>query len=308
MVLRAIFAGFVSAPLAARSEENDETIGSDFSWEDVRRRQEIVEDLIDHNQWLEASRMQELDEKVLFTSTSVETKSVDRNETGFNELIKTIQEAATILGQSDPGKSLRFNFVDSQEKPIVERPNEFDHYVNGWNESVAPSCNGVRFVSGFVADYCLGISAFTEQYAYMKNANNKTMVLRCDLRGGSGSMFDGQDKYRHCMANCEATNVGVMGLLAAMQINIIREVVDVARKPLLSTYKSYKEHQEFGLVARPESGGGVVSQYGRNLIREAADSIDDMKANFKGISGGVKGLRCRDACDGYRPFYIVPKP
>ncbi len=75
---------------------------------------------------------------------------------------------------------------------------------------------------------------------------------------------EGWDKYFHCMGNCNASNYGVDGVKAALVIDTMKEMKDVFK-------------------------------YG------VCDSIEDFKANFQGIQGGIQGERCYDVCNDRIP-------
>lgn len=87
-----------------------------------------------------------------------------------------------------------------------------------------------------------------------------------------GSNVVGQDKYFHCMANCQATQRGPVGRATARVISDAREANDAARK-----------------------GDGP----------EAVEA--DQRANRTGREGGATGQPCRQVCEIHRPQGLSPR-
>jgi len=84
----------------------------------------------------------------------------------------------------------------------------------------------------------------------------------------------GADKYFHCTANCEATERGFGGFYAANLISIGREIYDTP-------------HNVYT---------------GRETLRSALiDSFRDLKADYAGQLGAIRGDRCHSACQPFRP-------
>jgi hypothetical protein len=92
----------------------------------------------------------------------------------------------------------------------------------------------------------------------------------CDMREGTGPNPDA-DKYYHCMANCEASERGAGGIAAAALISLGREATDL--------YRNYTEKN---------------MSWERNIN----DSWGDLKADWRGMQGGISGDRCFDICQG----------
>jgi len=283
-----------------------------FDAADEQRRQMLLDhmsEMADQREQAREAQRQKLALMSVMRPAMVDGQQVQSEKVLQHDIITVVQEAAQALRQKQAMSRLRANFNDATERPFVEKPTKvLDNFVNGWNEGVAPSCDGMRAVSGFVGDFCQGVSAFTEHYAFMLNANDKTMVPRCDMRGDvKGSYFKDQDKYRHCMANCESAEAGRMGEIVARSISWGREISDVAIKPSMAAISAYDVMRN-NENDRISSGIAAASVYRSALSSEYAASKEDMEANNIGASAPGKGIRCRDACAGYRPFYIIPKP
>ena len=283
-----------------------------FDAADEQRRQMQLDHMLEMADQREQAREAQRQKLALMSAmrpARVDGQQVQAEKSKQYDILQVVQEAAQALRQKQAISRLRANFNDATERPFVEKPTKaLDNFVNGWNEGVAPSCDGMRAVSGFVGDFCQGVSAFTEHYAFMLNANDQTMVPRCDIRGEvKGSYFEKQDKYRHCMSNCESAEVGWVGERVARSISWGREISDVAIKPAMAAMKAYDAQRNTGADGI-SSGIAAADVYRSALSSEYAASKDDMKANNIGASAPSKGIRCRDACAGYRPFYIIPKP
>lgn len=313
---RLTFVGGAWTPIVDVEAAEDDGTGAGetggFDAADEQRRQLQIDRMLEMSEQREQIREAQLQKLTLMSAmrpSTVDGQRVQAEEPVQKDILKIVQEAAQALRQKQELSRLRANFNDATEKPFVEKPTKaLDNFVNGWNESVAPSCDGMRAVSNFVGDFCQGVSAFTQQYAFMLNANDKTMVPRCDVRGAvKGSYFENQDKYRHCMANCESAEVGRTGEIVARSISLGREITDVAVKPAAAAMQAY-DRQRSAKVDLLSSALTAAKTYSSALSAEYAASKDDMKANNLGASAPAKGLRCRDACAGYRPFYITPKP
>jgi Serum amyloid A protein len=107
-----------------------------------------------------------------------------------------------------------------------------------------------------VLDFAEGVKDFWKNYQEMKAQN----VI-------------GADRYYHCMANCEASQRGSGGQIAADIISSGREFVD-----------------------RPKN----ITR-GMTWADSTADCEGDMRANRIGQEAGTKGVRCYDACNQFRP-------
>lgn len=313
-ILRLVFIGGVWTPLLASAADGDNGDGGTgkFDAADEQRRQMQLDHMSEMSDQREQVREAQRQKLVLMSAmrpAMVEGQQVQSAEGKQHDIMKVVQEAAQALRQKQAISRLRSDFNEATERPFVEKPTKaLDNLVNGWNEGVAPSCGGMRAVSGYIGDFCQGVSAFTEHYAFMLNANSETMVPRCDLRGEyREGRFKKQDKYHHCMANCESTEVGWMGEKVARSISWGREISDVAIKPAAAALSAYGVQRNTG-ADRISSGIAAANVYRSALSKEFAASIEDMEANNTGASAPGKGIRCRDACEGYRPFYIIPKP
>lgn len=86
--------------------------------------------------------------------------------------------------------------------------------------------------------------------------------------------FKGQDKYFHCMANCESASRGIGGKMAAALISNARETIDFPKN---------------------------IFAKGLTIDETLNDFKEDMEANKRGYDAGSKGLRCRGTCNYYIP-------
>jgi hypothetical protein len=128
--------------------------------------------------------------------------------------------------------------------------------TSGWNDldSVEKFKNAVVEAA---TDFAGGVADFLDKYREMKAVNTK-----------------GVDKFYHCMANCEASQRGLGGEIAAKGISYGREATDSVRN---------------------------VIEKGMSPSDSIADCMGDMKANRVGQKAGVAGERCYDACGEFRP-------
>ncbi len=129
-------------------------------------------------------------------------------------------------------------------------------YTVDWRYYVNRTLEALGFPGAFVA----GASDFGGQYANQRSATH--------VVGGSHNGWGGQDKYFHCMANCEAAQKGMGGSAAAQCISNGREWFDQSIKG-----------------------------------DSAADSAADQLANRLGRSSGQMSRTgsCSQICGSYRP-------
>ncbi|MCR1819124.1 MULTISPECIES: hypothetical protein [Stenotrophomonas] len=129
-------------------------------------------------------------------------------------------------------------------------------YTVDWRYYVNRTLEALGFPGAFVA----GASDFGGQYANQRSATH--------VVGGSHNGWGGQDRYFHCMANCEAAQKGMGGSAAAQCISNGREWFDQSIKG-----------------------------------DSAADSAADQLANRLGRSSGQMSRTgsCSQMCGSYRP-------
>ncbi len=240
-----------------------------------------------------------------FTSNKSGSKDANSSEDLVQSLLQTAQEISQRQSSTLRMKSF---FDDSTELARIQRPDGFfDRSVNQWLSKIGPACEGMRFVSDYVADYCLGMNDMLEQYSFMKNANSKTIAGRCDPRNPGDSMFNSQDKFRHCLAYCDSSSRGPGGQDAARLFSWARETRDLIWKPASNTFSNASAASRTdGISAWAPSR--LAREYATQVRSEWIDSGHDIEANEIGIISGQKGLRCRDACAGYQPIYVLPRP
>jgi hypothetical protein len=121
----------------------------------------------------------------------------------------------------------------------------------------------MSFLSDAVGDLLEGVEDFANGIGdFFKNYNEMVKVNTI-----------GADKYFHCKANCEATQRGLGGKLAAEIMSYGREVCDTPKN-----------------LAK-----------GMSLRESLADSRSDMASNRVGQEAGANGIRCYDGCGRLRP-------
>ncbi|MCL6592212.1 MAG: hypothetical protein K6U80_19980 [Firmicutes bacterium] len=139
---------------------------------------------------------------------------------------------------------------------ISKDPFKFhDHGTNLYNYALS---NPINFndnsgLSPFILYEGIVISIFVKNYMKMREANTI-----------------GADKYFHCMANCEASRLGLIGELTAMLISEAREIFDY-------------------ITGDPRSACN-----------------EDRIANMKGRKGD-KNKSCREVCSEFRPKALDPQ-
>ncbi|MCD9097436.1 RHS repeat-associated core domain-containing protein [Luteimonas fraxinea] len=138
-------------------------------------------------------------------------------------------------------------------------------YAVNWRHYVNTTLEALGFPAAFPVAFAAGTGDFGQQYADQWSATY--------LVGGSHGGWVGQDKYFHCMANCQAAQKGIGGSAAAQCVSDAREWFD------------------------------------QNIKGDsAADSAADQFANLLGRTGGRMSPtgNCSRMCSGYRPGGSFP--